>query len=73
MHPKLPQPPPHPLDKCDPLMQAMEADDEVNSKSKAFCEFRNWRKAPNALTGHTGRCGNADPAKCHGNCNLDTG
>lgn len=34
---------------------------------------QNWRTAPNALTGHTGRCTNSDPANCHGNCDTVTG
>lgn len=56
------------LDKCDPLEVVFDTTESVDLRASAYCEYRNWRAAGNqsALTGHTGRCSNSDPTKCHG-------
>jgi hypothetical protein len=61
------------LDHCDPTLQAIEAGNPVDDRTSTYCEYKNWRAAPNALTGHLGRCTSSDPADCHGNCNTKTG
>lgn len=52
---------------------AIDAGENIDARAAQYCEFKNWRVGTNPLTGHTGRCGNADPTKCHGNCDTVTG
>lgn len=70
-----PDPPKTNLDKCDPLQTALDNAAEIDTRASAYCEYRNWRVAGTqpALTGHTGRCTNADPTKCHGGCHDQRG
>ena len=72
--PTSPNLPRTPLDACDPVEVALDAGAYIDKRASSYCEFKNWRSSGAVnLVGHTGRCGNADKTKCHGNCDIVTG
>jgi hypothetical protein len=79
--PPQPQPPPHPsprrITAPSPPCPRGPAPITCPPFRRPAPRPQNWRTGPSPvisqLTGHTGRCTNSDPTKCHGNCDIQTG